>query len=56
MIPADLADLAALIYPEWTDLDEVDYRDLLAAAQRILDAGWVCNKPRGSSAGESPVG
>ena len=41
MIPSELAELADIIRPGWAELDDRTCREVLATAQRILDAGYV---------------
>lgn len=45
MIPTEIAKIMALIYPAWPDSEEDDIREIVAAAQRIWDAGYRAVNP-----------
>ena len=43
MIPSEVADIATLIFPHWTELDECDEearKEIVAAAYCIYEAGY----------------
>ena len=40
MIPSEVAGIADLIWADWQQLGEHDFREVLEAAQRIYDAGY----------------
>lgn len=40
MIPPEVAEIAGLIFPEWTETDDLTCNEVLESAWRIYHAGY----------------